>query len=132
VTGDRCAKLNLVPIPRGQVSRVPAERRFAGRWRYDRVAGRGIALSYDRGASKPPVAPRTGPQATSPLPSHSPVVRVLCSCGEQFSFDDDAGACPHCGRLAEWPTTGVVEREMRADLEDLLRGQERGAGPDAA
>jgi hypothetical protein len=55
-------------------------------------------------------------------------VRVLCSCGEFFSFDDDAGACPRCGRLAEWPTMGVVEREMRSDLEDLLRIHEPGGG----
>jgi hypothetical protein len=110
--------------------RVPG--RFTGRWRYRRVIGRGIALSYDPSPSKPPAAPRARPEPVSPVPPHSPVVRVLCSCGELFTFDSDAGACPQCGRLAEWPTMSVVEREMRSDLEALLREHEQDGDPDAS
>jgi hypothetical protein len=102
----------------------------AGRWRYDRTAGRGIALSYDRSTSNPPAPPpaRERPEPKAPLPSHSPVIRVLCSCGELFSFESDACPCPNCGRLAEWPAMGVVEREMRMDLEGLLGAH--GVDPD--
>jgi hypothetical protein len=58
------------------------------------------------------------------------VVRVLCYCGELFTFEDDAGICPGCGRPAAWPTMGAVEREMRADLEELLRAHD--PGPDSS
>jgi hypothetical protein len=47
-----------------------------------------------------------------------------------FTFEGNAGVCPGCGRPAEWPTMGVVEREMRSDLEELLRAYEDGANPD--
>jgi hypothetical protein len=101
-----------------------------GRWRYNRFAGRGIALSYERvsgSAAGAPSASSPSAHAAPPPPwpvTHSPLVRVLCSCGVVFTFEDDAAACPGCGRLAEWPTTGVVEREMRSDLEELLRRQD--------
>ena len=110
---------------------VHAGGRFAGRWRYNRLAGRGIALSYDRTTIEPPPVAIPAPaDSTSPPPTHSPGVRVLCSCGEVFTFEDDAGVCPNCGRPAEWPTMGEVEREMRSDLEDLLRDHEQGDDPD--
>jgi hypothetical protein len=49
------------------------------------------------------------------------MVRVLCYCGVLFTFDGDAAMCPGCGQRAEWPTMGVLEREMRSDLEELFR-----------
>jgi hypothetical protein len=104
--------------------------RFTGRWRYDRTVARGIALSYERSMGKPPPAPPARPEPAVTAQTHSPVVRVLCSCGELFSFESDEAACPRCGRLAEWPTMSVVEREMRSDLADLLRDHEQGADPD--
>ena len=97
----------------------------AGRWRYNRVAGNGIALSYDQRATEPAVPERREP--VPPTPTDAPGGRVLCSCGELFTFDGDRGICPSCGRPAEWPTMGQVEREMRSDLDDLLRAHEPGA-----
>ena len=104
--------------------------RLAGRWRYNRVAACGIALSYDDRVSGPP--PSTLPQTepTSSPPTHPSVVRVLCYCGDLFTFDGDGGTCPGCGRPAEWPTMGELEREMRSDLEELLRAHEQGSDPD--
>jgi predicted Fe-S protein YdhL (DUF1289 family) len=109
--------------------------RFAGRWRYNRARDRGIAVSYDRHVTAPPPAgaprpdPEARPEARSPLVTHSPLVRVLCSCGEVFIFDGDASICPGCGRSAEWPTMSEVERQMRSDLEELFQDQEqRGDG----
>jgi hypothetical protein len=123
---DRSA--NVPPALRGPD--VHAGGRFTGRWRYNRVAGRGIALSYDESAAARPAPPAADPEPKSPVPTHSPVVRVLCSCGDEFTFEGEAGICPGCGRAAEWPTMGVVEREMRSDLAELLRVHERRADPD--
>jgi len=99
-------------------------RRIAGRWRFDRTVERGIALRYARSETEPPAV------TPAPPPTHSPTVAVLCFCGCVFSLEDDAGACPGCGQPAEWPTMGVVEREMRADLEELLRANEQDIDPD--
>ena len=69
------------------------------------------------------MAPAPEPPPASPAPEPPPAqhnVRVLCYCGTSFSFDGGSGLCPHCAQLAEWPTTGLVEREMRADLDALL------------
>jgi hypothetical protein len=52
------------------------------------------------------------------------MVRVLCYCGALFTFDGDTARCPSCGEPAEWPTMGVLERELRADLEELFREYE--------
>jgi hypothetical protein len=119
---------NLGRAQGGRPPDVHAGGRFAGRWRYNRFAGRGIALSYDGSASEPPPAP-PAPQASPPA-THSPAVRVLCYCGNLFTFDGDEGICPGCGRLAEWPTMGEIEREMRSDLDELLSAHEHGADPD--
>lgn len=153
-------KTDGVPLPRGEAPRIGAGGRLTGRWRYDRTAGRGIALSYERSLSAPlgyrrpqfhgggrwrydrvtgrgirlcydrseSVAPPAGaePEPITPQAAPSSTVRVLCSCGEDFTFEGDAAPCPRCGRLAEWPTMGQVEREMRSDLEELLRGHEPG------
>ncbi|HWF24886.1 MAG TPA: hypothetical protein VG275_05535 [Solirubrobacteraceae bacterium] len=116
--------------------------RFAGRWRYRRAAGRGIAVSYDREVTAPPPAPEpppapkqppapeARPEPRSPLVPHSPTVRVLCSCGDVFTFGGDASICPGCGRSAEWPTMSEVERQMRSDLEELFLGHEHGGDGD--
>ena len=65
--------------------------------------------------------PRRAPERSpSSPPPPGPGVRVLCYCGTSFSFDGGSGVCPHCAQLAEWPTVGLVEREMRADLDALL------------
>lgn len=146
-----------VPLPHGEAPRVSNGGRLAGRWRYDRTAGRGIALSYDRNVNGPLVArrpqfrgggrwrydrvagrgirlcydrteSRSAPvraEPEPPPPTSASTVRVLCTCGTDFTFDGGAAACPSCGRLAEWPTIGPVEREMRADLEELLRTHEQ-------
>jgi len=160
---------DVVSLPHGQAPGVSAGGRLSGRWRYDRTAGRGIALSYDRSASavlvatrpnvyacgrlsgrwryngvaergialsydrvliEPPAAPPPRPEPVSPPVSNSTLVRVLCYCGEDFTFEGDAGICPRCGEQAEWPTMGVVEREMRSDLSELLRAHEQGSDPD--
>jgi hypothetical protein len=132
----------VVPLPRGEVTNAPINGRFPGRWRYRRAAGRGIAVSYDRDlaapppatapppASAPPPDPEARPEPRVPLVTHSPLVRVLCSCGEVFTFDGDASICPGCGRCAEWPTMSEVERQMRSDLEELLLDQEHGGDGD--
>lgn len=92
-----------------------------GRWRYDRTARRGIALRYDA-STNPPAMTIPAPPGTIVSPvTHSSLARVLCSCGVLFTFDGDAASCPGCARRAEWPTMGVVEREMRSDLEELFR-----------
>jgi hypothetical protein len=104
--------------------------RFMGRWRYNHAAESGIALSYDGGTDAPLPAMPSPPEPSSPPLTHSPVVRVLCYCGDLFTFDGDGGVCPGCGRPAEWPTMGKVEREMRSDLDELFRDHERGAGSD--
>jgi hypothetical protein len=104
--------------------------RLAGRWRYNRVAACGIALSYDDRVSGPPPSTLPQPEPTSSPPTHPSVVRVLCYCGDLFTFDGDGGTCPGCGRPAEWPTMGELEREMRSDLEELLRAHEQGSDPD--
>ena len=103
--------------------------RFTGRWRYVRTAGRGIALSYDRSISARSPATAADPEPIAPLATPSGRLRVLCSCGDVFTFEGDAGICPRCGRPAEWPTMGEIEREMRSDLEALLRDHES-ADPD--
>jgi hypothetical protein len=164
---------DVVPLPHGQAPGVLAGGRLTGRWRYDRAAGRGIALCYDWGVSGPLAARRLDPHASgrfagrwrynraaergialsydgavsgapepapalpepvtpvpTPVPTPAGRVRVLCSCGVLFTFENDVGVCPGCGRPAEWPTMGVVEREMRSDLEDLLRAHERETDPD--
>jgi len=102
--------------------------RFTGRWRYNRSVERGIALSYGD-VSAPPVPLAEDPAPTAPATTHAGAVRVLCSCGVLFAFDGDGGVCPGCGRPAEWPTMGEIEREMRADLEAMLRAHEPGADP---
>jgi hypothetical protein len=119
-----------VAVPYEQAPGVATSGRLSGRWRYDRTAGRGVALSYERGLSRSPVSAAGPSRPVGPAPTHSPVVRVLCNCGGFFAFDGDGGVCPGCGRPAEWPTMGVLEREMRADLEALLRDHEDGAGRD--
>jgi hypothetical protein len=53
-------------------------------------------------------------------------VRVLCYCGEVFTFEHGEGICPGCGQPAAWPTMGQTEREMRSELEALLRDHEPG------
>jgi hypothetical protein len=111
----------------GRAQDVHAGGRFSGRWRYDRAAGRGVALCYDRGVSRAPAPTSAPPQAP---PTLSPVVRVLCYCGDFFTFAGEGGICPSCGQPAEWPTMGQLEREMRTDLEELLRAHEEGADPD--
>lgn len=117
---------------------VHAGGRFNGRWRFNPVAGHGIALSYDPAVSDAQ-AEVPVPAETAPVPAEAPrsaaarlaMVRVLCSCGEVFAFDgDEVGVCPGCGRPAEWPTMGEIEREMRSDLEELLGAHEHGADPD--
>jgi hypothetical protein len=125
--------------------------RLNGHWRYNAASGRGIAVTYDPVVSEPsgatpklpdPVSPpqpravpppRTAPPRPAPPrpragpPTYSPGgVRVLCSCGDVFTFDGEAAACPTCGRTAAWPTMGVVEREMRSDLEELLDAHKQG------
>jgi hypothetical protein len=169
---------DVVHLSRGKTAGVLAAGRFSGRWRYDRTAGRGIALSYDRGVSGPlaarlpdvhaggrltgrwrfnrvagrgialsydrilsealaatrvseaPAAAPAHPEPISPAATRSAMVRVLCYCGEDFTFEGGEGICPGCGQPAEWPTMGVIEREMRSDLDELLRGHEQGTDPD--
>lgn len=100
-------------------AQAPPTRRLDGRWRYERRPGRGIALSYGHDASAAP-APPTPEPPPSPPPLDRRGTRVLCYCGTSFSFDGPSGVCPHCAQLAEWPTIGLVEREMRSDLDALL------------
>lgn len=126
---DRTVRARRLDVHRGG--------RFTGRWRYDRTAARGIALSYDDSATGAPVASPAAPEAIAPTPepvspprTWSPRVRVLCSCGRDFTFEGDEGICPGCGRPAAWPTLGNVEREMRSDLEELFRAHEQDADPD--
>jgi hypothetical protein len=109
---------------------VHAGGRFRGRWRYIRAARPGIALSYDGSQSPPPAPSPARPEPIALPPTHSPIVRVLCSCGELFTFEGEGGICPGCSRPAEWPTMGLLEREMRSDLEELLQIHEHGADPD--
>jgi hypothetical protein len=110
--------------------------RFAGRRRYGRAAGRGIAVSYERDVIAPPPAsarapaPEARPEPRSPLVTHSPMVRVLCSCGDVFTFEGDASICPGCGRPAAWPTISEVERQLRSDLEELFLDHEHGGDGD--
>lgn len=109
---------------------APPVHRLDGFWRYERRPGRGIALSFGRGSSPPPwpaaPAPRSAREPAAPAPpppappAHASGVRVLCYCGTSFHFAGQSGVCPHCAQLAEWPTMGVVEREMRSDLDSLL------------
>lgn len=144
-----------LPPPPGPAVRSLAGGRLSGRWRYERRAGRGIALCYERGTSGAGAAPaapapasparltpvvhsqrteppgrrapgiRAAPEGRTPAPlTNSSGIRVLCYCGTDFTFDGDAGSCPGCGERAEWPTMNVVEREMRQDLEELLRETE--------
>jgi hypothetical protein len=117
--------------PGGRLADVHAGGRFGGRWRYNRVTERGIALSYDGSAGgPPPAAPAAAAAQSSPPVTHGPGVRVLCYCGSLFTFDSNEGICPGCGRQAEWPTVGEIEREMRSDLDELLNAHEQGADPD--
>ncbi|HWF49418.1 MAG TPA: hypothetical protein VG294_02145 [Solirubrobacteraceae bacterium] len=111
------ARISRPPAPL-----CPGGGRLTGRWRYDRTARRGIALRYDRDTGEAAAIPAAA--LISPLVSHSPMVRVLCYCGVLFTFDGDAAMCPGCGQPAEWPTMGVLERELRADLEELFREHE--------
>jgi hypothetical protein len=135
---DRAAGRGIALSYDRSVSGSPAARRLdvhaggrlTGRWRYNGAAGRGIALSYDQNVSGTPAATPAPPEPIAPAPTHSGVVRVLCSCGEVFTFEGDAGVCPGCGRAAEWPTMGEIEREMRSDLEELLSAHGEGADPD--
>jgi hypothetical protein len=124
-----CYDRSVIGPPAARLQDVHAGGRLTGRWRYHRATGRGIALSYDRGESGPPAATPARPEPRSPLVTQSPVVRVLCYCGEEFTFEGDSGSCPGCGELAEWRTMGVVEREMRSDLDELLRNPGQGADP---
>lgn len=119
-----------VPLPHGRAPGALAAERLTGHWRYNRAAGRGIALSYHRSVRQPPPSMPPVPEPKLPSATHSPVVRVLCFCGELFTFDGDAGVCPSCGQPAAWPTMSAVEREMRADLEELLRVHDQGVDPD--
>jgi hypothetical protein len=126
---------------RGAGGGSAADQHVGARWRFHRLAGRGIAVRYERPRPDPPVTEARPPSAPAPVPPAPPAppallpraeiaehdgVRVLCFCGEFFSFDGDQGLCPNCGRCADWPTMGVVEREMRADLDELLSGHDEG------
>ena len=141
-----------MPLLRGPAPGPPAGGRLTGRWRYNGLAGRGIAVSYGHGmtepaapaptlrgrVSPPPAAHRAPAPPPHRAPPPAPVppraapppgsggVRVLCSCGDVFTFDGEEADCPTCGRRAGWPTMGVVEREMRSDLEELLNAHKRG------
>jgi hypothetical protein len=83
-----------------------------------------------------------GPAAVTGPPHHSgrrerklsTMTNVACFCGCLFSFNDGAGACPKCGKVANVTAGPVLERPGHSRPEHAVpvmngSGQTRAACP---